>query len=291
MAFKPEGIRLNKFISDTGICSRREADKFIEEGRVRVNGQVASMGMRITVQDKVSVGNKPLRANPEAVYLAYNKPVGIVSTTDSREPDNIVKAVNYKGGRIFPIGRLDKPSEGLILLTNDGNIVNKILRAGNAHDKEYLVWVDKPITADFIRRMSQGVPILGQVTLPCPVRQVSTFSFNIILQQGLNRQIRRMAEYLGFEVTRLKRLRIMNIQLGNLKPGEWRLLNKQEMDIINTAVDSSSSEAVVEPKIKTTKLKVNKPKANKPRQTLNKSKQINKPKAKSNSKPKSKRKV
>lgn len=235
--------RLNKFISDTGVCSRREADRLIESGQVRVNGKVANVGMQVTEADFIVVGKKPLRAKPAPVYLAYNKPVGVISTTDSEVPENIVDAVNYRGGRIFPIGRLDKPSEGLILLTNDGDIVNKILRAGNAHDKEYLVWVDKPLTPEFIRRMAAGVPILGQITQPCPVRQLTATSFNIILQQGLNRQIRRMAEYLGYQVTRLKRVRIMNISLGGLQPGQWRLLHKKELAIINAAVANSSSEA------------------------------------------------
>lgn len=235
--------RLNKFISDTGVCSRREADRLIESGQVRVNGKVASVGMQVTEADFIVVGKKPLRAKPAPVYLAYNKPVGVISTTDPEVPENIVDAVNYRGGRIFPIGRLDKPSEGLILLTNDGDIVNKILRAGNAHDKEYLVWVDKPLTPEFIRRMAAGVPILGQITQPCPVRQLTATSFNIVLQQGLNRQIRRMAEYLGYQVTRLKRVRIMNISLGGLQPGQWRLLHKKELAIINAAVADSSSEA------------------------------------------------
>lgn len=240
------GIRLNKYISETGICSRREADIFIEEGRVKVNGKVAGMGLRVTAADFISVGGKPLKAKPAPVYLVYNKPVGITCTTDPEVPDNIVAAVNYRKGRIFPIGRLDKPSEGLILLTNDGDIVNKILRAGNAHDKEYIVSVDKPIDAEFVRRMAAGIPILGTVTQPCKVRQISATSFNIILHQGLNRQIRRMTEYLGYNVTRLKRVRIMNISLDGLKVGQWRLLNQKELSLVADMLANSSSTRGVE---------------------------------------------
>jgi len=231
--------RLNKFISETGICSRREADRLIEEGQVKVNGRVAEMGLRVSAEDRISVRGKPLKAKPAPVYLAYNKPVGITCTTDPEVPENIVDAVNYKKGRIFPIGRLDKPSEGLILLTNDGDIVNKILRAGNAHDKEYVVTVDKPFGQDFMQKMASGVPILGTVTQPCRVRQLGPKSFNIILTQGMNRQIRRMTEYLGYEVVRLKRTRIMNITLADLKLGQWRPLNKKEMALINQLVADS----------------------------------------------------
>lgn len=231
--------RLNKFISETGICSRREADRLIEEGSVQVNGRRAEMGMRVTADDRITVRGKPLKAKPRPVYLAYNKPVGITCTTDPEVPGNIVEAVRYRG-RIFPIGRLDKPSEGLILLTNDGDIVNKILRAGNAHEKEYLVWVDKPISGDFVQRMSAGVPILDTVTQPCRVRQTSTNSFNIVLTQGLNRQIRRMAEFLGYNVTRLKRIRVMNIDLGGLPVGQWRELGADEMQIVDDMIAGSS---------------------------------------------------
>ena len=237
------GIRLNKFISDTGICSRREADRLIEEGQVRINGAVAQMGTRVADGDQVTVRGKLLKAKPPAVYLVYNKPVGITCTTDREVHGNIVDAVRYPGGRIFPIGRLDKPSEGLILLTNDGDIVNKILRAGNAHEKEYVVTVDKPFDDEFVRRMSQPIPILGTMTRPCTVRRVSADTFNIILTQGLNRQIRRMTEYLGYEVTKLRRVRIMNIRLGGLRPGQWRELTAAEMALINSMVaDSSKTE-------------------------------------------------
>lgn len=235
--------RLNKFISETGLCSRREADQLIEDGLVKVNGRVADMGVRVTAEDHVQVRGKPLKAKPAPVYLAYNKPVGITCTTDPEVPENIVTAVNYKKGRIFPIGRLDKPSEGLILLTNDGDIVNRILRAGNAHEKEYVVSVNRPFGPEFVQRMSSGIPILGTMTLPCKVRQLSANSFNIVLTQGLNRQIRRMTEYLGYDVTRLKRTRIMNISLGDLKPGQWRLLNQKEMALIQAMIaDSSGTE-------------------------------------------------
>jgi 23S rRNA pseudouridine2604 synthase len=240
MSLEPAGTRLNKFISETGICSRREADRLIEEGQVRVNGLVAVMGTRVTDADQVVVRGKPLRAKPRAVYLVYHKPVGITCTTDQAVPGNIVDAVRYPGGRIFPIGRLDKPSEGLILLTNDGDIVNKILRAGNAHEKEYVVSVDKPIDAEFIRRMGAGVPILGTVTQRCKVRALSATSFVIVLTQGLNRQIRRMTEYLGYNVVRLKRVRVMDIRLDGLKPGQWRELSGEEMAMIERMVASSS---------------------------------------------------
>ncbi|MBL1378621.1 23S rRNA pseudouridine(2604) synthase RluF [Zobellella iuensis] len=233
------GTRLNKFISETGICSRREADRLIEQGQVAVNGQVAGMGVKVTPADKITINGKPLRSKPQPVYLVYNKPIGITCTTDQAIPGNIVDAVNYQA-RIFPIGRLDKPSSGLILLTNDGDIVNKILRAGNAHEKEYIVSVDKPITDDFVARMAAGVPILDTVTKPCKVRKIGPKTFNIILTQGLNRQIRRMAEYLGFQVTSLKRIRIMNIALGNLKPGQWREVSVQELAVINAMVEGSS---------------------------------------------------
>ncbi len=231
--------RLNKFISETGICSRREADRLIEQGRVTVNGEVAGMGVKVTTSDNVTVNGKPLRAKPQAVYLVYNKPIGITCTTDRAIPDNIVDAVKYKA-RIFPIGRLDKPSCGLILLTNDGDIVNKILRAGNAHEKEYIVSMDKPVTDDFVARMGAGVPILDTVTKPCKVKKVGPKTINITLTQGLNRQIRRMAEYLGFSVTSLRLVRIMNIELGGLKSGQWREVTPKELAQINAMIAGSS---------------------------------------------------
>ncbi len=240
MSAESTTLRLNKFISETGLCSRREADRLIEAGQVRVNGKVALMGAQVSDADQITVKGKRLKNKPEAVYLAYYKPVGVTSTTDQTEKDNIVDAVNYKKSRIFPVGRLDKPSEGLILLTNDGDIVNKILRAGNAHEKEYLVWVDRVIDHEFVRRMASGIPILGTVTQPCRVRQLGDRHFSIVLTQGLNRQIRRMTEYLGYQVTRLKRTRIMNLTLDGLKPGQWRLLGRSEMAAIQAMIQSSS---------------------------------------------------
>lgn len=234
--------RLNKFISDTGLCSRREADKLIETGQVSVNGAIAPVGLKVSEQDQVLVQGKPLKAKPKRVYLAYHKPVGITCTTERHIHGNIIDAIRYPE-RIFPIGRLDKPSEGLIFLTNDGDIVNKILRAGNAHDKEYVVTVNKPITERFIQQMSRGVPILDTVTLPCNVVQKSKQSFNITLTQGLNRQIRRMCEYLGYEVQTLKRTRIMHIRLAGLKPGQWRLLDDVEIRMLEAQLLSSSKTA------------------------------------------------
>jgi len=231
--------RLNKFISDTGICSRREADKLIEQGRVKINGVVASLGTKVSPGDRVEVNGKPLRTKEASIYLAFNKPVGITCTTDLKERDNIIDYINHPK-RIFPIGRLDKPSEGLIFLTNDGDIVNKILRAGNNHEKEYVVTVDKPIDAEFVKRMSNGIPVLGTITKKCFVKQDASNRFTIVLTQGLNRQIRRMCEHLGYNVTKLKRVRIMNITLGNLRPGEWRYLTEDEISMINRLVAGSS---------------------------------------------------
>lgn len=240
-----DGIRLNKFISDSGYCSRREADKLIEENRVLFNGKKPELGARYKPGDQVCVDGRKIkgRANQNSQadreYIAYNKPINITSTTERNVRGNIIDAIGYKK-RIFPIGRLDKMSEGLIFLTSDGDIVNKILRAENAHDKEYLVTVDKPINNQFLTKMSQGVPILGTVTKPCKINMVSQYVFKIILTEGLNRQIRRMAEYFGYEVTKLKRVRIMNVSLGSLKPGEWRKLTAKEMEDINTAVADST---------------------------------------------------
>ena len=231
-------ISLNKFISDTGICSRREADKLIEQGLVTINGRLAKTGNRVEEGDNVCIDGKPLKPAPKTIYIAFNKPVGITCTTDIKENGNIISFINHPQ-RIFPIGRLDKPSEGLIFLTNDGNIVNKILRAGNNHEKEYVVSVDKPITADFVKRMQNGIPILGTVTKKCFVRQEGKLVFTIILTQGLNRQIRRMCQYLGYSVTRLKRVRIMHVNLGNLKTGAWRYLTPAEITGINQMVAGS----------------------------------------------------
>lgn len=221
-------MRLNKFISESGKASRRGADKLIEEGRVFVNGKRATVGSQVNPGDDVKVdGNQLFIAPRSNVYIALNKPVGITSTTEKKVKGNIVDLVNYPD-RIFHIGRLDKDSEGLILLTNDGDIVNEVLRSEGEHEKEYIVSVDKPITDEFVANMSKGVNILGTTTLPCEVELLSKYDFKIILTQGLNRQIRRMCEELGYNVYRLQRLRIMNIELGNLPVGQWRYLSKKE---------------------------------------------------------------
>ena len=233
------GTRLNKYLSELGVCSRREADKWIAAGRIQVNGKKVEMGLKVHPQDHISIDGKPLQTEKEKpVYIAFHKPVGIVCTTDTRvEKNNIIDYINYPT-RIFPIGRLDKPSEGLILLTNDGDIVNKILRARNKHEKEYIVRVNKPVTADFIQKMSNGVPILDTVTRKCLVEQTHKKEFRIVLTQGLNRQIRRMCEYLGYEVTRLKRVRIMHIQL-DMPVGKYRDLSAQELKTLNRMVSQS----------------------------------------------------
>lgn len=232
-------VSLNKYISSTGICSRREAEKLITAERVTINGQPTKLGNRVFEGDVVLIDGKPIQAKPKTLYIAFNKPIGIVCTTDLKEPKNIIEYINHPE-RLFPIGRLDKPSEGLIFLTNDGDIVNKILRAGNNHEKEYIVTVKQPITADFIAKMSQGIPILETVTKKCKVTQLSKFTFKIILTQGLNRQIRRMCQYLDYDVTKLKRTRIMNVKLNNLKIGHWRELTETEMQQINKLISSSS---------------------------------------------------
>lgn len=238
--------RLNKFISESGFCSRREADKLIEQNRVKINGQIPELGTKVLPGDKVTVDDKAIDASPEnksdRVYIAYNKPIGITCTTEKHVKGNIVDAIKHSK-RIFPIGRLDKPSEGLIFLTSDGDIVNKILRAENAHEKEYVVTVDQPLNSRFKSRMEKGIPILGTVTKPCKVKILGPKKFSIILTQGLNRQIRRMCEFMGYEVTKLKRTRIMNVDLKGLKVGQWRELTQQEMKQINKAVAGSSKTA------------------------------------------------
>jgi 23S rRNA pseudouridine2604 synthase len=231
--------RLNKYISDTGICSRREADKLIEQGKVSVNGAIAGLGVRVGSEDVVLVDGKPLPKQNKTIYMAFHKPVGVICTTEKHIKGNIVSYINYPD-RIFPIGRLDKPSEGLIFLTNDGNIVNKILRAGNAHEKEYVVDVDKVISPEFIRQMSEGVRILGVKTKKCKVTKEGDKKFRIVLTQGLNRQIRRMCEALGYEVTRLVRVRIMHLDLTNLACGKWRLFNEDEIAQMMKMVANSS---------------------------------------------------
>ncbi len=231
-----ESIRLNKAIAQTGFCSRREADKFIEKGEVLVNGQKAVMGQQVSPNDSISVKGKQLGSKKPPVYIAFNKPVGVTCTTDSRIKNNIIDYIDFSEP-IFNVGRLDKDSEGLILLTNDGDIVNKMLRAENGHDKEYIVTVDKKINDDFIYKMGKGVPILGVMTMPCKVRKINDKTFNIILKQGLNRQIRRMCSYLGYEVVALKRVRIMNISLGNLPYGKWRYITSKELKDIEKLLD------------------------------------------------------
>jgi 23S rRNA pseudouridine2604 synthase len=240
MQTPPKQTRINKYLSEVGYCSRRAADKLIEQGRVTINGKVPEMGTKISENDTVHVDGELISEPKEKpVYLAFNKPIGIVCTTDTGvEKDNIIDYINYPT-RIFPIGRLDKPSEGLIFLTNDGDIVNKILRARNNHEKEYLVTVDKPITTDFLVNMRNGVPVLDTITRKCEVHLVSTYQFRIILTQGLNRQIRRMCEYLDYRVKKLKRIRIMNVHL-DLPVGQWRNLTQEELDEINRLVGKSS---------------------------------------------------
>ncbi|NLS11645.1 23S rRNA pseudouridine(2604) synthase RluF [Vibrio sp. SM6] len=232
--------RLNKFISETGFCSRREADKLVDQGRVTINGHRAEMGSKVQPGDDVCIDDKPLKAKEKPIYIALNKPTGITCTTERNIEGNIVDFIGHRK-RIFPIGRLDKPSDGLIFLTNDGDIVNKILRAGNQHEKEYVVRVDKPITPAFLTQMSQGVNILDTITLPCKVTQETKFSFRIVLTQGLNRQIRRMCEALGYEVFKLRRVRIMNITLDGIPNGKWRYLSDNEVQQIMAMCESSSS--------------------------------------------------
>ncbi len=235
-----EKTRINKYLSEVGFCSRREADRLLEQGGITVNGTVPEMGTKVSDEDEILVNGVSIKKTEEEhVYIALNKPVGIVCTTDTRrEKNNIVDFINHPK-RIFPIGRLDKPSEGLILLTSDGDIVNKILRARNNHEKEYIVRVDHPITPQFLHKMRNGVPILDTVTKKCEVEQIDTLSFRIVLTQGLNRQIRRMCEYLGYEVKKLKRIRIMNIKL-DLPVGKWRDLTPEEMKTLDNLLEDSA---------------------------------------------------
>lgn len=235
-------FRLNKAISDSGMCSRREADRLIAEGRVTINGKTAKIGDKISNSDEVIVDDRRLKLNKSGerpVYLAFNKPRGIVCTTETDVKDNIIDYINFPK-RIFPIGRLDKPSEGLIFLTSDGNIVNKILRAGNNHEKEYIVTVDQPVTDEFVKKMMNGVPVLDTVTKKCQVFKESEFVFRIILTQGLYRQVRKMCEFFGYHVTKLKRTRIMNVTLAKLPLGAWRYLTADELENIMEMVNNSS---------------------------------------------------
>ena len=224
-----ESIRMNKYLSDAGICSRRQADRWIEEKRITVNGETAGMGMKVAPDSEVCLDGKLIKKEEKKVLLAMNKPAGIVCTAEKRERNNIVDYMKYPK-RIYPVGRLDKDSTGLLLLTNDGELVNKIMRAGNRHEKEYKVTVDRKVTQEFLDKMAAGVPILDTMTRPCQVFYEGAYTFRIILTQGLNRQIRRMCEALGYEVKKLKRIRIMNIELGDLKEGEYRELTDPELD-------------------------------------------------------------
>ena len=288
---KPTSTNLNKFISSTGICSRREAEKLITAGRVTINGKQTQLGNRVFEGDVVKVDGKALQAKPKTLYIAFNKPIGIVCTTDSKEKKNIVKYINHPE-RLFPIGRLDKPSEGLIFLTNDGDIVNKILRAGNNHEKDYVVKVNTSITDDFIQKMGNGIPILGTVTKKCKVTKISDKVFQIVLTQGLNRQIRRMCEYLGYEVVKLQRTRIMNVKLDTLKIGDWRELTEQELSEINAMVANSSKTEEASVDVQKPKNKPSKKPISKPNQFNKKSASFrkNSPKSKRNSNTSFKRK-
>ena len=221
-------IRINKYLAESGACSRREADRIIADGRVQINGRRAAMGDKCLPGDEILLDGKPVGGKRPPVYLLLNKPRGIVCTADSREPMNVVDYLGYPE-RVFPVGRLDKDSEGLLLLTSDGEIVNRLLRAAGHHEKEYEVEVDRPLTNEFMQRMMHGVPILDTVTLPCRLRRTGTRSFRIVLVQGLNRQIRRMCEALGYNVVKLRRIRINNLLLGDMRPGQWRELTPEEL--------------------------------------------------------------
>ena len=235
-----EGIRINKYMGDAGICSRRDADELIAGGKVLIDGKIAVMGSKVLPGQEVVVNGKSIKRDDKLVLIALNKPRGIVCTTDRREPDNVIDFIKY-GKRIYPIGRLDKDSEGLLLLTNDGDIVNKILRAGNLHEKEYIVTVNKPITPAFLTGMASGVPILETVTKPCVIEAINKTTFKIILQQGLNRQIRRMCEHFEYKVLTLQRIRIMNINIGRLKVGDYRNLTEPELKDLKVLLENSTN--------------------------------------------------
>lgn len=266
-----DSTSLNKYISDTGFCSRREADQYILQGRVTINDKLAQPGNRVYAGDTVEIDGEPMGKRVRTIYIAFNKPEGVTSTTDPKDKNNIIDYIGYRD-RIFPIGRLDKDSEGLIFLTNDGNIVNKILRAGNSHEKEYIVTVDKPITREFVEQMSSGVMILGTRTQRCKVVQEGKSVFRITLTQGLNRQIRRMCNELDYRVLKLKRVRIMNVHIGALPAGHWRLLTPEEMDTINKLVAGSSKTE------EASRLKPERPKAATPKkQPQEKATEVRKP--------------
>lgn len=245
------GVRINKFLSEAGVCSRREADRKIENGEITINGKIAVMGDKVFTEDEVLVNGKPIKKEEEMILLVMNKPKGIVCTAEKREKDNVIDFLNYPK-RVYPIGRLDKDSEGLLLLTNNGDLVNKIMRAGNMHEKEYIVTVNKPVTDSFVKGMAGGVPLaeLETITRKCKVEQIGKRKIRIILTQGLNRQIRRMCEYFGYRVVALERVRIMNIKLGELKSGEYRNITKEEYAILQKMIQNSSSETVIPKKEK-----------------------------------------
>ena len=242
------GVRINKFLSEAGVCSRREADRKIENGEITINDRVAVTGDRVMPEDSVYVNGRPVEKEEEMVLLVLNKPAGIVCTAEKHEKNNVIDFMKYPK-RIYPIGRLDKDSEGLLLMTNNGELVNKIMRAGNMHEKEYIVTVNKPVTDAFIRGLAGGVPLveLNTTTRKCKVEKIGKYTFRIILTQGLNRQIRRMCEYLGYKVTRLQRLRVMNIKLGDLKPGTYRHVSEEEIKELYELIKYSSNETVIKP--------------------------------------------
>jgi 23S rRNA pseudouridine2604 synthase len=239
-----DAVRLNKYLSEAGVCSRREADRLIEAGRVTVDGEVAGLGTKVNENQTVLVNKKPVERQEKMILIAVNKPVGVVCTSQKKDKNNIIDFLKYPQ-RIYPIGRLDKDSEGLLLMTNNGDIVNKIMRAGNYHEKEYIVTINRPITPNFIKKMSEGIPILDTVTRPCVVEAIGKYKFKIILTQGLNRQIRRMCEYLDFTVTSLKRVRVMNIHLGHLRPGGFRKLTVDELNTLYSMIENSSNETIM----------------------------------------------
>ncbi|MBU9736451.1 pseudouridine synthase [Diplocloster agilis] len=240
-----EEVRLNKFLSEAGVCSRREADRLIEAGKVSVDGETAVTGMKVRMEQRILVNGRPVCKEEEMILLVVNKPRGIVCTAEKREKNNIIEYLHYPK-RIYPVGRLDKDSEGLLLMTNNGEIVNKIMRSGNRHEKEYVVTVNKEVTEEFVRAMAGGIPILDTVTRKCEVQKLDKHRFRIVLTQGLNRQIRRMCEYLGYRVVALTRVRIMNIRLGNLKPGAYRRVTAQEWRTLQELIRDSSNTTVIE---------------------------------------------
>ena len=236
-------MRLNKYLSDAGVCSRREADRLVEEGKILVDGVQATLGMQVTVEQEILVNGKKVEREEKKILLVFHKPRGVECTTSPKVKNNVISYIGYPI-RVYYVGRLDKDSEGLLLLTNEGELVNKIMRAGNCHEKEYVVTVDKPITREFIQKMKDGVPVLGTVTRKCQVFQTGKRTFQIILTQGMNRQIRRMCEYLGYRVKRLKRVRVMNICLGDLPVGKYREATAEEMQVLREMIRDSSETTV-----------------------------------------------